>query len=263
VSRAAGPEASPALHAFDLDGRVALVTGASSGLGPAIARGLAAAGARVAVTARRADRLEALAGEIDGLAVPADLLDVASLDALVERVAEHWGAGPEILCNVAGAISGIHKAEEETLAGIEQTLTIDLVAPFRLSQLAFPHMRAAGRGSIVHLSSISGHVGIPGIPQASYAAAKGGLSGLTRELAVQWARHSIRVNTVAPGFFRSEMTGGMYDDERQHEWLRRNTLLPYDGAPEDLVGVVLWLASDAGRYMTGQTVVVDGGWTAK
>ena len=124
-------------------------------------------------------------------------------------------------------------------------------------------MVAAGRGAIVNISSISGLVGIPGIPQASYAATKAGLSGLTAELAVQWGRHSIRVNTVAPGFFRSEITESLYDDERGGAWLRRNTPLPYEGRAEDLVGAVLWLVSDAGRYVTGQTIVVDGGWTAR
>jgi NAD(P)-dependent dehydrogenase (short-subunit alcohol dehydrogenase family) len=124
-------------------------------------------------------------------------------------------------------------------------------------------MKAAGRGAIVHVSSVSGIVGIPSIPQASYAASKAGLSGLTVELAVQWARHRIRVNTVAPGFFRSEITGDLYDTERGQNWLRRNTPLPDDGSPEDIVGAVLWLVSDAGRYVTGQTIAVDGGWTAR
>jgi NAD(P)-dependent dehydrogenase (short-subunit alcohol dehydrogenase family) len=106
-------------------------------------------------------------------------------------------------------------------------------------------------------------VGVPGIPQASYAASKLGLSGLTAELAVQWAQHSIRVNTVAPGFFRSEITGTLYDQERSVAYLRRNTPLPIEGTPDDIVGSVLWLVSDAGRYVTGQTIVVDGGWTAR
>ncbi len=141
-------------------------------------------------------------------------------------------------------------------------MTLHVIAPFRLSQLVFPHMVAIGRGSIVYISSISGHVGVPGIPQASYAASKLALSGLSAELAVQWARHSIRVNTVAPGFFRSEITEELYDTERGRAWLERNTPLPYDGAVEDIVGAVLWLAGDAGRYVTGQTIVVDGGWTA-
>ena len=247
---------------FALDGRVALVTGASSGLGAAVARTLSAAGARVVVSARRLDRLEALAREIGGAAVACDLLDPAQVDALVPGVAETLG-GPEILVNVAGTFAGACPAEDEPPESVAQTLDLNLIAPFRLCQAVFPHMRAAGRGSIVNVSSISGQVGIPGIPQASYAASKAGLSGLTAELAVQWARHAIRVNTVAPGFFRSEITDGMYDDERSRAWLRRNTPLPDDGTVDDFVGAVLWLASDAGRFTTGQTIVVDGGWTAR
>jgi NAD(P)-dependent dehydrogenase (short-subunit alcohol dehydrogenase family) len=165
--------------------------------------------------------------------------------------------------NAAGSILTHEPAEREPLGAIRQTLDLNLVAPFRLAQDVFPHMVAAGRGSIVNVSSISGRVGIPGIPQASYAASKLGLSGLTAELAVQWARHAIRVNTVAPGFFRSEITDVMYDDERSRAWLRRNTPLPAEGSVDDFAGAVLWLASDAGRYVTGQTIVVDGGWTAR
>ena len=247
---------------FELDERVALVTGASSGLGAAVARALAAAGARVAVAARREDRLAALAAEVGGVAVACDLLDPDRLDALVPEVAERLG-GPEILVNVAGGFAGACPAEDEPRDRVTETLDLNLVAPFRLCQAVFPHMVAAGRGAIVNVSSISGQVGVPGIPQASYAAAKAGLSGLTSELAVQWARHGIRVNTVAPGFFRSEITESLYDDERSHAWLRRNTPLPYDAEASDIVGAVLWLAGDAGRYVTGQTIVVDGGWTAR
>jgi NAD(P)-dependent dehydrogenase (short-subunit alcohol dehydrogenase family) len=254
--------APTALRLFALDGRVALVTGASSGLGAAVARTLAAAGAHVAVAARRLDRLAALADEISGAAVTCDLLDPAQVDELVPRVVDAVG-GPEILVNVAGSFAGACPAEDEQLEAVARALNLNLVAPFRLSQAVFPHMREAGRGAIVNVSSISGQVGIPGIPQASYAAAKAGLSGLTAELAVQWARHAIRVNTVAPGFFRSEITEGMYDDERSRAWLRRNTPLPDDGTVDDFVGAVLWLTSDAGRYVTGQTIVVDGGWTAR
>jgi NAD(P)-dependent dehydrogenase (short-subunit alcohol dehydrogenase family) len=257
-----GSDQHDALRLFHLDGRVALVTGASSGLGAAVARSLAAAGARVAVAARREDRLAALAGEIGGVALGCDLLDAAQVDGLVERVADELG-GPEILVNAAGALVTSAPAEDEPLDAIEQTLALNLVAPFRLSQAAFPHMKAAGRGAIVHVSSISGRVGVPGIPQASYAASKAGLSGLTSELAVQWARHAIRVNTLAPGFFRSEITEPLYDTERGSAWLRRNTPLPYDGTVDDFVGAALWLVSDAGRYVTGQTIVVDGGWTAR
>jgi NAD(P)-dependent dehydrogenase (short-subunit alcohol dehydrogenase family) len=247
---------------FSLKGVVAVVTGGSSGLGAATARTFAEAGAAVAVVARRRDRLEALADEIGGLAVGADLLDDAALDGVVPEVVDRLGP-PTVLVNAAGHVVSRDRAEDESSADIRATLDLNLVAPFRLSQAVYPHLVAAGGGSIVHISSISGHVGVPSIPQASYAASKAGLSGLTRELAVQWARDRIRVNTVAPGFFRSEITDDLYDTERGRAWLQRNTPLPDDGAAEDVVGAVLWLVSDAGRYTTGQTIVVDGGWTAR
>ena len=247
---------------FSLDGSVAVVTGASSGLGAAVARTLAEQGARVGLVARRKDRLEGLASELGGAAIPCDLLDEAAVDALVPQVVEQLGP-PTVLVNCAGDLVSPHPAEEEPLTGIRSTLELNLVAPFRLSQAVFPHMVEAGGGSIVHISSISARVGVPGIPQASYAASKAGLSGLTSELASQWGRHRIRVNTVAPGFFRSEITESLYDSEKGSAWLQRGTLLPDEGRPEDIVGAVLWLVSPAGRYTTGQTIVVDGGWTAK
>jgi NAD(P)-dependent dehydrogenase (short-subunit alcohol dehydrogenase family) len=248
---------------FDLAGRDALVTGGSSGLGAALARTLADAGAAVAVAARRRERLEPLAEEIGGIAVGVDLLDDEARDRLVPEVAERLGA-PSILVNAAGAIAGVHPAESEPLEAIRRTMELNVVAPFRLCQAAFPHLRDAGGGAIVNISSISGLVGIDGIPQASYAASKAALSGLTVDLAVQWARHSIRVNTVAPGFFRSEITeASLYEDERGSSWRRRNTPLPHEGTAADVVGAVLWLVSDAGRYTTGQTIAVDGGWTAR
>lgn len=255
-------ELPAALRRFDLDGRVAVVTGASSGLGAGLAAALAQVGARVAVVGRRRERLEALAETIGGLAVCCDLSQMERLGALVAGVADQLGP-PEILVNAAGSIFTHAAAEDEALEAILETLQLNLVAPFRLSQEVFPHMVAVGRGSIVNVSSIGGLVGVPGIPQASYAASKLGLSGLTAELAVQWAKHSIRVNTLAPGFFRSEITDGLYDSDRGASWLRRNTPLPVEGRVDDFVGAVLWLVSDAGRYVTGQTVVVDGGWTTK
>jgi NAD(P)-dependent dehydrogenase (short-subunit alcohol dehydrogenase family) len=256
------PDVPEALRRFDLEGRVALVTGASSGLGAGLARGLASVGARVALVARRHDRLAALAEEIGGAAIECDLLDLGQVREVVPRVTDQLG-GPEILVNAAGNRFSSEVAERESVEEIRQTLDLNLVAPFLLSQEVLPHMVAAGRGAIVHVSSISGRVGVPGIPQASYAASKLGLSGLTAELAVQWARHSIRVNTVAPGFFRSTITDDLYDDERGGAWLRRNTPLPCEGGVDDFVGAVLWLVSDAGRYVTGQTIVIDGGWTAR
>jgi NAD(P)-dependent dehydrogenase (short-subunit alcohol dehydrogenase family) len=194
--------------------------------------------------------------------VAADLLADAEVAAVVPRVAAQVGP-PVILVNAAGHFVSRGAAQDEKPQDIRATLDLNLVAPFRLAQGAFGHMKAAGHGSVINVSSISGHVGIPGIPQASYAASKAGLSGLTVELAVQWARHGIRVNTIAPGFFRSEITGELYDEERSAAWLAKNTPLPAAGSPEDFTGAVLWLASDAGRYVTGQTIRIDGGWTAR
>lgn len=256
------PEQDAAARMFGLRGRVAIVTGASSGLGASVARTLAGFGARVAVVARRYDKLAELAKEVDGIAVACDLSDLDQVGSVVPAVVEGLGA-PQILVNAAGSMFTEERAESEPVDAIRATLDLNLLAPFLLAQAVFPHMRAVGRGTIVNISSISGRVGIPGIPQASYAASKAGLSGLTAELAVQWARHLIRVNTVAPGFFRSEITGPLYESERAAEYLRRNTPLPQEGTADDIVGAVLWLASDAGRYVTGQTVVVDGGWTAR
>lgn len=251
-----------AARMFGLEGRVAIVTGASSGLGATVAETLASFGARVAVVARRKDRLEELAERIGGVAVACDLSDLDQVGIVVPAVAELLGP-PEILVNGAGSMFTEERAEAEPLAAIRRTMDLNLLAPFRLAQDVFPHMRTVGRGAIINISSISGRVGVPGIPQASYAASKLGLSGLTSELAVQWARHSIRVNTVAPGFFRSEITGPLYESERATEYLRHNTPLPKEGTPDDIVGAVVWLAGDSGSYVTGQTIVVDGGWTAR
>lgn len=259
---AGGADLPVALRAFELTGRVAIVTGASSGLGAGVARALASVGARVAVVARRGDRLAALADEVDGLAVAADLLDTDAVAAVVPTVVDGLGP-PEILVSAAGNTFSREPAEAEALDDVRRTLDLNLVAPFLLAQAVQPHMVEVGRGAVVNIASIGGIVGVPGIPQASYAAAKAGLSGLTVELAVQWARHSIRVNTVAPGFFRSEITDRLYDEEKGRAWLARNTPLPVEAGVDDVVGAVLWLVGDAGRYVTGQTVVVDGGWTAR
>lgn len=256
------PNRDIAARMFGLEGRVAIVTGASSGLGASVAETLASLGARVAVVARRKDRLEELAEQIGGFAVACDLSDLDRVGDVVPAVTEALGP-PEILVNAAGSMFTEERAESEPLDAMRRTMDLNLLAPFRLAQDVFPHMRAVGRGTIVNVSSISGRVGVPGIPQASYAASKLGLSGLTAELAVQWARHSIRVNTVAPGFFRSEITGPLYESERAIEYLRKNTPLPKEGTPDDIVGAVVWLAGDAGSYVTGQTIVVDGGWTAR
>jgi NAD(P)-dependent dehydrogenase (short-subunit alcohol dehydrogenase family) len=247
----------------DLSDRVVLLTGATSVLGEAFARALTEAGARVGLVARRRDRLAELAAELPGaVGVPADLSDAASLTAVVDDVRR--AIGPiDTLINAAARGATATPAEREPIDQIGGTLAVNVTAPLVLAQLVHADMRAAGRGCIVNIGSIAGDVGIGRFPQASYAASKGGLHALTRELAAQWSRHGIRVNCIAPGFFRSEMTAPLFDNPKAEEWIARNEMLPRHAAAADLVGGLLFLVSDASASMTGQVLTIDNGWTAR
>jgi NAD(P)-dependent dehydrogenase (short-subunit alcohol dehydrogenase family) len=249
---------------FRVDGRVAVVTGASSGIGAALAEGLARAGARVVLVARRADRIDELAKRLgtEGAEAVAHTCDVAveaEVDQLAARVLERFGRA-DILVNNAG-ITRVIPAEDEPLETFEQVLATNLTGAFLCSQRFGRAMLAAGSGAIVNVASVLGMVGSGQVPQASYAASKGGLVNLTRELAAQWARKGVRVNALAPAWFPSEMTQEMFDDERSRQWIRGRTPMGRAGDPKELVGPLLFLASDAASYVTGQILAVDGGWT--
>jgi NAD(P)-dependent dehydrogenase (short-subunit alcohol dehydrogenase family) len=245
---------------FRLDGRTAIVTGASSGLGVRFAEVLHAAGANVVLAARRVDRLEALAAGLHGaVAVPCDVTVDDDLVRLVHTAAERFGS-LDVLVNNAGTTS-IGPAETEEPAAFRAVLDVNLTAAWRLSQLAAHEMLAAGRGTIVNIASILGLVGGGQIPQSSYVASKSGLVGLTRELGAQWARRGIRVNAIAPGWFESELTQDMTTNEDGGlRWIRNKTPMGRPGRAHELDGALLFLASDASSYMTGHTVAVDGGW---
>jgi NAD(P)-dependent dehydrogenase (short-subunit alcohol dehydrogenase family) len=252
---------SPA-QLFSMDGRVALVTGASSGLGARFAQVLDHAGATVVAVARRLDRLQALEADgqhIHGLAC--DVGDRAQVTALIDAVVRDHGQ-IDVVVNNAGT-SDTAPALKQDEDEFEQVLGINLVAPYRISTHAAKAMVAAGRpGAIVNIASILGLRGSAIATQTGYAASKGGVESLTRSLAAQWARYGIRVNALAPGWFETEMTADMFASEQATKWVAQRTPLGRQGREGELDGALLLLASEAGSFITGETIVVDGGWTA-
>ncbi len=249
---------------FSFTGRVAIVTGASSGLGASFAETLACAGAAVMLAARRRERLEALASRLREAGAKVELCacDVAreeQTEALVAETLARFGA-VDILVNNAGVTATV-PAEDEPPAEFRRVLDVNLTGVFLCAQSAGRAMLKQGRGSIVNVASILGLVGSGQIPQASYAAAKGGVVNLTRELGAQWARRGVRVNAIAPGWFPSEMTEDMFGDARALSWVKKRCPMGRAGNVSELAGPLLFLASDASSYVTGQTLAVDGGWT--
>ncbi len=251
---------STALDLFRLDSRVAVVTGASSGLGARFARVLAEAGATVALAARRVERLETVAEHLPDAAVfRCDVSQPADVDALVHGVKAQFGR-VDILVNNAG-ITDTVPAEDEPLEQFRETVDVNLTGAFYVAQQVGRVMLAQGSGVIVNVASMLGTVGVGQIPQAGYAATKAGLINLSRELAAQWGRRGVRVNALCPGWFPTEMTGEMFADEAAVRWIRRKTIFGRGGEAHELDGALLYLASDASSYVTGQMLIVDGGFT--
>lgn len=255
------PSLDPLSH-FRLDGTTAIVTGASSGLGERFARVLHAVGANVVVAARRADRLTALCDDLPGAhPVTVDLSRPEDRERLVADAIEHFGS-IGVLVNNAGTNdpTGI---EHETLESFRNVVELNLTAVWHLSKLVGPSMIAAGGGSIINIASILGLVASSPIKQSSYCATKGALINLSRELAVQWARKGIRVNSLCPGWFPSELTHVMEGDEGSQRFIATNSPIPRMGRDYELDAALLMLAGPGGSFITGQSIVVDGGWTAR
>ncbi|WP_179379690.1 SDR family NAD(P)-dependent oxidoreductase [Jannaschia marina] len=246
---------------FDLSGRVACVTGASSGLGRRAAVVLAEAGAKVVGVARRAEALDALRDEIgaDAAAIAADVADRDRLPALAERIAAPFGA-PDILVHAAG-INTRQTADAVTPEGWDTTIALNLGAPFFLSQALVPAMRARGWGRIVTFASLQTTRAFPG--GLAYGASKGGIGQLTRAMAEAWSPHGITANAIGPGFFPTELTQAVFEDEARAARNAAQTCLGRNGRMEDIDGPILFLCSEASAYVTGQILMVDGGFTAK
>lgn len=252
---------SRATELFDLSGRVAIVTGASSGLGEGFARALASCGATVIAAARRTDRLERLAAELPGIVpVACDVTSSGDRQRVVDSALE--AGGLDVLVNNAGR-PGPPDALEETDAELAEILDVNLTAALRLSVAAVAALPEGRPLSVINVSSVVGLVSTAPIGGAGYAASKAGLIGVTRELAGQWGRRGVRVNALVPGWFDTEMTDGLFANDKSAGWVRRNTMLGRGGRTGEVDGALLFLASDASSYVTGHTLVVDGGWVAR
>lgn len=245
----------------DLEGRVAVVTGTSSGLGRRFAQVLDGAGARVVLASRRhEDDLVLVQTLRDALAVRCDVRQEGDRTALVDAALHRFGA-IDILINNAGIASSA-PAEDETPQQLTDIVETNLTAVFALTQLVGRHMLERRSGVIVNLASPSATISLDRYPLAAYAASKAGVVALTRELAWQWGRRGVRVNAIAPSFFPSA-TSGWLRDQDQVAWIGVNTALGRVPRADELDGPLLFLASDASSYVTGQTLYIDGGWNCR
>lgn len=245
---------------FSVEGRIACVTGASSGIGQALASALADRGAKVVGVARRADALVdwAAAGE-NRTALAGDAGDLNGLPALADRVADIHGP-PDIFIPAAGINPRKH-ADEVTLAEWQATIDLNLSAPFFMARAFVPGMRAKGWGRVINIASLQTFRAFQNGP--AYGASKAGIAQLTRAMAEAWSRDGITANALAPGFFHTALAAPVFADEQLAAHHASMTAIGRNGVVEDLVGPMLFLASSASDYVTGQVISVDGGYTAK
>jgi len=250
---------------FDLSDDIVMITGGGRGLGRSIALGFARAGATVAILGRDAKTLAVTAAELQAEGAKAvhfytaDIADEAALTATVGTLRAETG-DPTVLVNNAGINPWFRRAEHVSMSEWRQIMDVNLTAVFHCCTLVAPTMLANQRGSIINITSVAGHVGLA--RSAAYCAAKGGLELLSKSLAIDWADRGVRVNTVAPGYFQTDLTAGLEANDALAAKVIGHTPLGRFGRPEEVVAACLYLASDASSYVTGQSLRVDGGFTA-
>ena len=246
---------------FDLSGFVACVTGASSGLGRHAANVLAAAGAEVVGVARREADLMAWQADIGSTAsfLAADITARDEIEDIAKAIATPFGP-PDILVHAAG-LNAREMADDVTPEGWDQTVSVNLTAPFFLSQALVPAMKKVGWGRIVNFASLQSTRAFPG--GIAYGATKGGVAQLTRAMAEAWSPHGITANAIGPGFFPTELTAAVFDDPDRAARNAAQTCIGRNGTMQDMDGPLLFLCSQASAYVTGQVLMVDGGFTAK
>jgi NAD(P)-dependent dehydrogenase (short-subunit alcohol dehydrogenase family) len=249
---------------FSLTGKVALVTGASSGIGRRQALALAQAGAVLVLLGRRKAQLQEAVAEIEAaggraVALPADLGDRSQLAEISKRASLPFGP-IDILINAAG-VNFRQPAEKITLESWDMTLNLNLAVPFFLARELIPAMKVNGWGRIINIASLQSSRAFPN--GLAYGASKGGISQLTRAMAEVWSRHGITCNAIAPGFFPTELTAPVYEHPNQLDKLAAQTAIGRNGELSDMDGLTVFLASPASAYLTGQVIPLDGGFTAK
>ncbi|MGM9474474.1 SDR family oxidoreductase [Pseudarthrobacter sp. YS3] len=250
------------LNMFSLQGKRALVTGGGRGLGQAIARGLTAAGAHTALISRTRGEVTAAAAEIGANAFPfeADVADTDAIPGLLDAVEEQLGGSVDIVVHAAG-VQHRQAAETFPVAEWDRIMSVNLTAPFMLSQeIGRRQLESGQQGSHIFIGSLTSHLSVPDV--VAYTASKSGVYGVVRSLSSEWSPRGIRVNGIGPGYFRTQLTEAAFKDGSRKQRMLDRIPMNRFGDPEDLIGAAIFLASAASGYITGQMLMVDGGWTA-